>query len=79
MSLLKPRATSVRISFSCPAELAERLKTVEDGAKKLALDFALDEHMVKALRRLVVHAERELASAHQINPDTATGSGHLKL
>jgi len=63
MKLLKPRSERVRLSFSCPAELAERLKCIEEKAKALTLDFQLDNHLTVALKRLVSNAEKELASA----------------
>lgn len=63
MKLLKPRSDRVRLSFSCPAELAERLKSIEEKAKALTLDFQLDEHLTVSLKRLVSTAEKELASA----------------
>lgn len=63
MKLLKPRSERVRLSFSCPAELAERLKSIEEKAKALTLDFQLDEHLTMALKRLVSNAEKELTSA----------------
>lgn len=66
MKLLKPRSDRVRLSFSCPAELAERLKSIEEKAKALTLDFQLDEHLASALKKLVASAEKELASAHLI-------------
>jgi hypothetical protein len=43
--------------------LAERLKSIEEKAKALTLDFQLDEHMTMALKRLVSNAEKELATA----------------
>ena len=63
MKLLKPRSDRVRLSFSCPAELAERLKLIEEKAKALTLDFQLDEQLTVSLKRLVSTAEKELASA----------------
>ena len=63
MKLLKPRSDRVRLSFSCPAELAERLKSIEEKAKALTLDFQLDEHLTASLKRLVLTAEKELESA----------------
>lgn len=66
MKLLKPRSDRVRLSFSCPAELAERLKLIEEKAKSLTLDFQLDEHLVSALKKLVTSAEKELVSAQLI-------------
>jgi hypothetical protein len=63
MKLLKPRSDRVRLSFSCPAELAERLKSIEEKAKALTLDFQLDEQLTVSLKRLVSTAEKELASA----------------
>ena len=66
MKLLKPRSDRVRLSFSCPAELAERLKSIEEKAKALTLDFQLDVHLAAALKKLVTSAERELGSAHLI-------------
>ena len=66
MKLLKPRFNRVRLSFSCPAELAERLKLIEEKAKALALDFQLDDHLASALKKLVSNAEKELASVQMI-------------
>ncbi len=72
MKLLKPRSERVRLSFSCPAELAERLKSIEEKAKALTLDFQLDEHLTMALKRLVSNAEKELAYAAK-----AKGTPHI--
>ncbi len=66
MKLLKPRSDRVRLSFSCPAALAERLKSIEEKAKALTLDFQLDDHLGAALKKLVANAEKELASAELI-------------
>lgn len=66
MKLLKPRSDRVRLSFSCPAEFAERLKSIEEKAKALTLDFQIDDHLASALKKLLTSAEKELASAHLI-------------
>lgn len=46
--------------------LAERLKSIEEKAKALTLDFQLDDHLASTLKKLVARAEKELASAHLI-------------
>ena len=66
MKLLKPRSDRVRLSISCPAELAERLKSIEEKAKALTLDFQIDDHLASALKKLLTSAEKELASAELI-------------
>ena len=66
MKLLKPRSDRVRLSFSCPAELAERLKSIEEKAKALTLDFQIDDHLALALKKILTSAEKELASAELI-------------
>ena len=76
MKLLKPRSDRVRLSFSCPAELAERLKSIEEKAKALTLDFQLDNHLSTALKRLVSNAEKELASAAKAKRVQQINEGH---
>jgi hypothetical protein len=43
-----------------------RLKSIEEKAKALTLDFQLDDHLGAALKKLVANAEKELASAELI-------------
>lgn len=65
MKVFTPRVERVRMSFNCSADLAKRLKTVEDRAKEAGLNFDLDEHVEAALAKLVATAEKELKTSVQ--------------
>lgn len=60
MGVLKKKEETVKISFQCDAETAKKLKEIEEKSAQKGFDFDLDEHLRKALVRVLKAAEKEL-------------------